>query len=239
MYRLLLLSSLLGSLSTNVQAQESSSTVSKETASKLRPDAPRNIDRALLAQQWGLREEELDRYSALMQGPLGIYSPNLDPLSALGIEAQSETERRRYAELQVQAEALRVEKLLAYQRAYDQVWKDLYPAAALINLPPMSSPLMIKPAQRKAVFVQYDCPDCERTVKQLHTSGTPFDLYVVGSRQDDKRIRAWAQKAGINPLKIRDGTITINHDNGRWSAIGAQGELPAVMHEVNGKWVRQ
>jgi len=60
-----------------------------------------------LAQQWGLRDDEFARYRELMQGPLGIYSPNLDPLSALGIEARTDEERRRYAELQVQAEARR------------------------------------------------------------------------------------------------------------------------------------
>ena len=46
-----------------------------------------------------------------MEGPLGIYSPNLDPLSALGVEARSDEERRRYAEMQVKAEARRVEGL--------------------------------------------------------------------------------------------------------------------------------
>lgn len=70
-----------------------------------------------LARDWGLRPEEWTRYRQLMQGPLSIYSPKLDPLTALGIEARSDEERRRYAELQVQAEARRVEKMLAYQRA--------------------------------------------------------------------------------------------------------------------------
>ncbi|HNH65053.1 MAG TPA: TIGR03759 family integrating conjugative element protein, partial [Thauera aminoaromatica] len=54
-----------------------------------------------LARDWGLRPEEWARYRQLMQGPLGIYSPNLDPLTALGIEARSDEERNRYAELQV------------------------------------------------------------------------------------------------------------------------------------------
>lgn len=80
-----------------------------------------------LAREWGLTNEEWARYGELMDGPLGIYSPNIDPLSALGIEAPSEQEQRRYAELQVQAEAQRVEKLLAYQRAYDEAWQRLYP----------------------------------------------------------------------------------------------------------------
>ena len=70
----------------------------------------------------------MGRYRELMEGPLGIHSPNLDPLTALGIEARSDEERRRYAELQVQVEARRVEKLLAYQRAYDDAWQRLHPA---------------------------------------------------------------------------------------------------------------
>lgn len=239
MSRLSLMFAMALALMTNAQAQVTGtgSKISIETISKSRPAALQN-DEARLARQWGLQEDELNRYRALMQGPLGTYSPTLDPLSALGIEAQSEAERQRYAELQVEAEAARVEKLLAYQRAYDLAWKVRYPGMALINLP-MSSPLMIKAAERLAVFVQYDCPNCEQQVKQLNTAGTPFDLYVVGSRQDDKRIRDWAKKAGIPPNRIRDGTITLNHDSGRWSSIGAQGELPAVMREVNGKWLRQ
>jgi integrating conjugative element protein (TIGR03759 family) len=193
MSRLLLLTPLFVTLLSNAQAHEPSSKNSEQTFSTFRTDAASTIDRALLARQWGLREEELDRYRALMQGPLGTYSPHLDPLSALGIEAQSDAERQRYAELQVEAEAARVEKLLTYQRAYDQAWKDRYPGMVLINLPPMSSPLMNKTAERKAVFVHYECRKCERRVKQLHASGKPFDLYFVGSHQDDKRIREWAK----------------------------------------------
>src|SRR3546814_15808487 len=63
-----------------------------------------------LARDWGLGTEEWTRYEELMDGPLGIYSPNLDPLSALGVEARSDEERRRYAELQVHAESRRIEE---------------------------------------------------------------------------------------------------------------------------------
>ncbi|WP_448111250.1 TIGR03759 family integrating conjugative element protein [Pseudomonas lini] len=239
MSRLLLLPPMLLSLFSGAHAQEPNTKILVETNSKHHSDDALPIDKALLAQQWGLREEELDRFRTLMQGPLGTYSPNLDPLSALGIEARTDIERQRYALLQVDAEAARVEKLLAYQRAYDQAWKDRYPGMALVNLPPMNSPLTIRATERKAVFVRYDCPECEHRVKQLQASGSAFDLYVVGSQQNDKRIRQWAHKVGIKPIKIHDGSITINHDNGRWVSIGARGELPAVMHEVNGKWLRQ
>jgi integrating conjugative element protein (TIGR03759 family) len=93
-------------------------------------------------------------------------------------------------------------------------------------------------AGRMAVFVKDDCPPCEQRVRQLQASDAAFDLYVVGSRQDDARIRQWAARIGIEPAKVREATITLNHDAGRWLSIGLPGELPAVVREVNGQWQR-
>lgn len=198
-----------------------------------------------LANDWGLRAEEWERYREIMEGPLGIYSPNLDPLTALGIEARSDAERRRYAELQVQAESRRVEKLLTYQRAYDEAWQRLQPGAQRVNLPDAATDASKQTAGsimggsgRTAVFVRDNCPPCEQAVRKLQTSGTPFDLYMVGSRSDDARIRAWVQRAGVEPVKVRDRAITLNHDGGRWMSLGVAGELPAVVRQVNGQWQR-
>ena len=114
-----------------------------------------------LARDWGLRPEEWARYRQLMQGPLGIYSPNLDPLTALGIEARSDEERRRYAELQVRMEARRVEKLLAYQRAYDAAWQRLAPGQPRVNLPGAKTPAAGNTGSgRLAVFIKADCASC-------------------------------------------------------------------------------
>jgi integrating conjugative element protein (TIGR03759 family) len=163
-----------------------------------------------------------------MDGPLGIYSPNLDPLSALGIEARTDEERRRYAELQVQVEARRVEKLLAYQRAYDEAWQRLNPGMQRVNLPDdkpgagtSSSPL--RGSGRMAVFVKDGCAACGQLVQRLQSSGAEFDLYMVGSRQDDARIRDWAKRAQIDPARVRAGSITLNHDGGRWLSLGLPG----------------
>jgi integrating conjugative element protein (TIGR03759 family) len=195
----------------------------------------------------GLRDEEWQRYQDLMRGPLGIYSPNLDPLSALGIEAQSEEERRRYAELQVQAESRRVEKLLAYQRAYDEAFARLAPGMPRVVLPDAQQPssggagpgATLTGNGRTAVFVRENCAPCEQAVQRLQAAGTAFDLYVVGSRNDDARIRAWALRSKIDPARVRAGTITLNHDGGRWISLGVSGELPAVVRQVNGQWARQ
>ena len=197
-----------------------------------------------LARDWGLRDDEFARYRELMEGPIGVYSPNLDPLSALGIEARSDEERRRYAELQVQVEARRVEKLLAYQRAYDEAWQRLNPGMQRVNLPDdkpgaatNTSPL--RSSGRTAVFVKDGCVACGQLVQRLQSSGAEFDLYMGGSRQDDARIRDWAKRANVDPARVRSGSITLNHDGGRWLSLGLPGDLPAVVHEVQGQWQRQ
>ena len=175
-----------------------------------------------------------------MQGPLGIYSPGLDPLTALGIEARSEQERAHFAELQVKAEAQRTGKELAYQRAYDAAWQRMYPGMQRVNIPDSRSPTAgNRGSGRLAVFVKADCPPCEQRVRQLQAAGTPFDLYLVGSQGDDARIRLWAKQAGVDPARVRARTITLNHDGGRWLSLGLSGDLPAVVREVNGQWARQ
>lgn len=195
------------------------------------------------AQAWDLKPEEWSRYQQLMQGPLGTYSPNLDPLTALGIEAQSAAERQRYAALQVQAEARRVEKLLAYQRAYDAAWQQQFPDLQPVNLASTASamPKVSLPAGngRLALFVKTNCASCNAKAQTLQSSGTAFDLYLVGSDQDDAQLRQWARQANLSPLKVRARRITLNHDSGRWQSLGVPGDLPALVREVGGQWQRQ
>lgn len=199
-----------------------------------------------LAREWGLTPQEWTRYQTVMAGPRGIYSPGLDPLTALGIEAKSAEERRRYAELQVQAERQRIDKELAYQRAYDQAFARLYPNEKVIQISsgPTSpagsgTTTALKGTGRLAVFVQDSCTACIARVKDLQTQKQPFDLYFVGSQGDDETIRRWAILAGIEPTSVRNRQITLNHDAGRWLGLGLGGDLPAVVREVNGQWQRQ
>lgn len=211
----------------------------RNAQSQERPLVARVLDDRV-ASDWGLQPQEWARYRELMDGPLGIYSPNLDPLSALGIEARTDEERRRYAELQVQVEARRVEKLLAHQRAYDEAWQRLNPGMQRVNLPddkPVAG--ATRGSGRTAVFVKDGCDACGQLVQRLQSAGTEFDLYMVGSRQDDGRIRDWAKRANVDPARVRRGTITLNHDGGRWLSLGLPGDLPAVVREVNGQWQRQ
>ncbi|MFC6298085.1 TIGR03759 family integrating conjugative element protein [Pseudomonas sp. CCM 7893] len=199
-----------------------------------------------LAREWGLTPQEWTRYQTVMQGPRGLYSPGLDPLAALGIEAQSAEERRRYAELQVHAERQRVDKELAYQWAYDQAFARLYPNEKVIQISsnptsPASLPLQpsLKGDGRLAIFVQDNCTACIARIRELLGQKQSFDVYFVDSQGDDEKIRHWAILAGVEPTSVRNRQITLNHDGGRWLGLGLGGELPAVVREVNGQWQRQ
>ena len=237
MHRLLVIAFTVLALPGRVYA-DPPSTPSTTALSRPR-STPEQLSAEAQARDWGLRAGEWARYRQLMQGPLGVHSPNLDPLTALGIEARTDEERRRYAELQVQVEARRVQKLLAYQRAYDAAWQRSFPKLQRVDLPEKSRRGSGAGSGRIAVFVKPDCPACMDRVRQLQRSGQPFDVYMVGSRQDDALLRRWAREAGIEPARVQARSVTLNHDTGRWLSLGLPGELPAVVRQVNGTWQRQ
>ena len=53
------------------------------------------------------------------------------------------------------------------------------------------------------------------------------------------RASATGPSAQIDPARVRAGSITLNHDGGRWLSLGLPGDLPAAVREVNGQWQRQ
>ncbi|MFP8908774.1 TIGR03759 family integrating conjugative element protein [Pseudomonas aeruginosa] len=244
-----LLSGLVLLLSYPAVAQEAAA--SREASSQLSGSQldtlKQQTSQSDLAQEWGLNQQEWTRYQTLMQGPRGVYSPGIDPLTALGIEARSAEERRRYADLQVQAERRRVEKELAYQRAYDEAFARAYPGEGVIRLTesstanPSGAPNMspaLQSSGRLALFVQDNCTAYIQRVRDLQQQNKEFDLYFVGSQNDAERVRHWAILAGVDPKKVRSKQITLNHDEGRWMALGLGGALPALVQEVNGRWQR-
>jgi len=190
------------------------------------------------AASWSLTEQEWTRFEQIQAGPRGFWSPNLDPLTALGVEAQTDQERQRYAELQVALEAKRVERELAYQNAYTAAWAKLFPGLLPIQGMASPSPASSAVVPRQALFVEDQCPACIAEAQRLQSSNTAFDIYLVGSQGEDKRVRNWARQADIDPAKVQRRQITLNHDRGRWFSLGATGSLPATFQQVNGQWQR-
>lgn len=202
-----------------------------ETTTQIQTSAEKSLSVTATAQQWGLSQEEWSRYEALKKSERGIWSPSLDPLTTLGVEATTDAERRRYADLLVEKEYLRVEKELAFQREYDAAWKRRFP-----NLMPVAAATMADKTTRLAVFVREDCPACDARLKNLLGAGNPLDIWLVGSNNDDNRLQKWAIAQHINSTRVQRREITLNHDAGRWLHYG-QGRMPAVLEKQGDTWL--
>lgn len=188
---------------------------------------------------WGLSEVEWARYETLMRGPRGRWSPDLDPLMVLGIHAETEAERRRFAEMTVRQEHDRVDRELAFQREYDAAWRRLYPnelrldpARLMEDAGDASEPPFVA-GDRLLVFVDITCTEaCASVVaralaRQQATPGLAVDFYLRGTNGRDDAIRQWAQSQRVPPELVRARTVTLNHDNGALARLAGADELLA------------
>lgn len=192
-----------------------------------------------LANTWKLTEEEWKQYTALMKGPRGVWSPGLDPLTVLGIHADSQEQRRHLAKLFVMREYERVEQELAFQREVSAAWERLFPGPLMVSTP--TSPAVPKDdglifGDRLVIFVSAECAKCSDVLpiaiaKIQATASLDLDLYVVNA-PDDVHIRKLVATNHIPIDLVKSGRITLNHDAGYLQSLAqASPSLPAIFHK--------
>lgn len=208
---------------TAVQAQPTPVQTSQNVASDLQP-----LTTEQQATVWEVTPEEWQRYLVLKQQARGIWSPGLDPLTTLGVEAGTNHDRQRFAELLVKKEFQRLEKELAFQRAYDAAWQRLYP-----ELPPVKT--TSASTARVSLFVKENCPSCDNLLRTLMAQKRPLDIWLVNSEGDDNRVRRWATEHGIDAKRVQEHNITLNHDAGRWKLLG-QSKIPVALERKGELW---
>ncbi|MGH8655781.1 MAG: TIGR03759 family integrating conjugative element protein [Gammaproteobacteria bacterium] len=174
--------------------------------------------------RWGLTLKDWSRYQRLMQGPRGIWSPNLDPVTALGVHAESDPERRRYAEILVQIERERWERELAFEKVVQQVKRELYPNEPLLDPERVKALIEARTREppyragdRLLLFVNLECHACDRLAQHLASEvqslpGLQLDVFAVG-RVRDEDIQGWATKLKLPEPLVSQGRLSLNHDN--------------------------
>ncbi|MFD3225742.1 TIGR03759 family integrating conjugative element protein [Rahnella aceris] len=210
-----------------------SATSTTSTASSLQ-DKSLQSQSQQSAQQWGLSDTEWQKYQKLKQGKRGIQSPGLDPLTTLGVESDSVSERRRLAELWVKEEYQRTEKELAFQREVNAAWSRLYPNALSVNMGNASG-LAHDTNGRMALFVRDNCERCDARLAAVLADNRPVDIYLVGSDGKDDTVRKWAVSHNIPVDRVRSRQITLNHDRGLWLTYG-QGQMPVILQQGENGW---
>lgn len=168
---------------------------------------------------WGLDETDWKRYRTLMAGPSGLWYAHLAPAMVLGINAESDLERMRWARIVWEQEQARLDALFAFNRAYQKIARAdrARPGFSIFEEQLLRSP--VQPVPRAAetgrirAFVSPDCADCENAIRTLAATGNSFDVYVVGAR-DDREIQILARRANIPVERVIRRSITLNHDSG-------------------------
>lgn len=180
------------------------------------------------ATAWGLTIQEWDRFESIKASPAGWEMKNSNPLSVLGRSARTPQERQKYAEMLVHYEKKIGDGLLTFTQARRVAWKRLYP-----NLPIIKSSY----PQRVMLFVSNTCASCDQAIRDWRSKGVTVDIYMVGSRGDDRALRQWAMKAGIRKADVDEGDITLNHDKGDWVLLAKGRRVPVSMAKnKEGQW---
>lgn len=117
-------------------------TLGAGAAETMRTEVRVSADEITRAQYPELTEIEWLRFEGLMRGPRGYWTPNLDPVTTLGVHARTDAERTRYAELAARLEHDRIAGELAFAVAYADAWRRLYPDERFgADTAPLASPL--------------------------------------------------------------------------------------------------
>ena len=174
------------------------------------------------AAEWQLTEDEWIRYQELMRGARGTWSPDLDPITALGAHATSDTERRRYAELFVRQEYARVDGELAFQRAVTEAWSNLFPVQRRLQAPRAQQASFLTDFDagtpiRFGLVLEPDCAMCRTKLREYldrirrNPSLEALDIYLRKTGGDDRVLSDWASANAVPVELVSAARVTLNH----------------------------
>jgi integrating conjugative element protein (TIGR03759 family) len=193
-----------------------------------------------VAAQWGLTTEEWTDYQHVMRHRRGVWSPGLDPITALGVSADTTAERKRFAELYVRTEFERTRKELAFQLAVDSAWKRLYPETPRIG-PRAVAQVATEAPGRYALIVSPDCEACTTLLQQrldtlVFEAKEGVDVHVVGTNNNDQILRDWIATQPKLLAALKNGGVTVNHGN----QFKDLSQFPAIYSKTrSGQWTRE
>lgn len=195
---------------------------------------------AEIAAQWGLTSQEWTAYEQVMRDRRGVWSPGLDPITALGVSAETAAERKRYAELYVRTEFERTRKELAFQLAVDSAWARLYPETPLIGSRSAAKDAA-QGASRYALIVTPDCTECTTLLQQrldtlVSEAQEGVDVHVVGTGGNDEVLKEWMATQPELLAALKRGRATVNHGN----QFQDLSRFPAIYSKTRGgQWTRE
>lgn len=190
-----------------------------------------------MAKQWKLEESDWVKYKQIMSGPRGIWSPGLDPITALGVSETDARERARYARLWMEVESQRMGLELAFEVERQRAGQTMFASQSVVNNAEWEREWNRKyneQSQNIAFFVNDDCLEsCEELFEDVKASvsrNSRLDVFF-SSGASAESIGEWASHMNIHPDTVRARKITLNFESGSGKAAEYNvnlGELPVV-----------
>lgn len=185
----------------------------------------------------GLTESDYRRYQTILTGARGNWSEDKDPIMVLGVTADTETERTRYANVYVENDRKRNAAILEFTRATQRVWLEKYANEPLFTVPgAASSPVPLLTANDRVILVidaSKDCPSCIAAFENVQRlgranggtgaegvalggtgangaalGGTGIDIYFVASNYE--QMVAFGRARGMTPADVSAKRVTLN-----------------------------
>jgi len=178
-----------------------------------------------LARQWQLTDSDWLKYKSIMKGPRGIWSPGLDPITALGVSETDLVERKRYAELWIKVETNRAELEIAFEVERQLAAKRINGDQLAVNNQRWVQEWEAKRiavSKQVLLFVDVKCmDDCKALVDEVRASvgeNARLDIFFANGATSES-IGQWAASMKISPETVRSKSITLNFDEGKSGSL--------------------
>ena len=180
-----------------------------------------------LAKEFRLSEDDMKKYKLIMIGKRGIWSPGLDPLSALGVEEKDPIQRDRYAKLWLEIEGEKIGLQFEFERAVANKRKDVFGEMLPFNTQPAVEKWLKKRNRPNAnidVYVDANClVDCQKRIRDVQrTRGRGrLNFWFVGTViPTDTEIVKWAEFHEIDAEQVQQRVITLNNGRDKFALLG-------------------
>ena len=162
------------------------------------------------AEVWQLSVEEFELLQKLQQHHEGMLSSGLTPYEWLGIFAETDEQRKHYAELFAKRQLELTDAILKFESAY---------AEAIQKIASLSKDNS-RIGKRLLFITTYQCShkQCKNDLQRIRKhaeSGGLLDILIQGETSITD-LKSWGVENKIPLEKIRTGDITINQAQGRY-----------------------
>lgn len=181
---------------------------------------------------WNLSQEDYDKYLEALEGPFGYYTPKLErnPIMALGVTAETMSERMEYARKHVAVEFEKNIKVIAWQLAVSLAWQEKYPSTPRFanqkkdKFKRVSSIEGFENGERVRLYMTMDCRECDKAFEKLYgrlqRGGGGVDVYFVDTPKPSVvDISQWAMSQGLSEAEVKRKDVTLNYGDQSINAV--------------------